>query len=353
MHRSSTPLASLGTMFQELKEAQAREEENLREHHARHLQQVQEAHRNELKSLADKHAAELHALFENAERATHQLQMETSSLLEKKRQWDMVEQRVQEALERVTHSVIKLNVGGRLFAIPRDTLLKYEGSYFHAMLSQNHWKPDLDNDAYFIDADPTLFEYVMAYLREGDLSCEGLPPLKKQRLMKTLDYLNLEVLQWDASASVGITDGTILISEDKRTVSFSLSIADESGFIQANRPVDRVSIQLINRGNSLNDNPLTYIGLEAFKPDGDVDSVVSYNICSGDVSRGHMCEEIPRGQTFENGDILTISYNRQAKTIHFAKNGLDMGICLEDVPDKKYYPYVDTNCDGICLSLAS
>ncbi|CAK4724142.1 unnamed protein product [Aphanomyces euteiches] len=132
-------------MFQELKEAQAREEENLREHHARHLQQVQEAHRNEFKSLADKHAAELHALFENAERATHQLQMETSALLEKKRQWDMVEQRVQEALERVTHSVIKLNVGGRLFAIPRDTLLKYEGSYFHAMLSQNHWKPDLDN----------------------------------------------------------------------------------------------------------------------------------------------------------------------------------------------------------------
>ncbi|KAF0750297.1 hypothetical protein AaE_006761, partial [Aphanomyces astaci] len=42
----------------------------------------------------------------------------------------------------------------------------------------------------------------MAYLREGDLSCEGLPPLKKQRLMKTLDYLNLEVLEWDASASV-------------------------------------------------------------------------------------------------------------------------------------------------------
>ncbi|RHY33282.1 hypothetical protein DYB32_001744 [Aphanomyces invadans] len=296
----------------------------MKEQHARYLDQVREAQQNELKILADKHAAQLQAFFEDVQRAAAQIDAEANALMEKKRQWDIVEQRVHEAMEKLSNSVVKLNVGGRIFALPKDTLLKYEGN------------------AYFIDADPTLFEYVMTYLREGDLSCEGLPPLKKQRLMKTLDYLNLEVLEWDASASV-----------DKRTVSFSLSIADESGFIQAKRPVDRVSIQLVNRGNTLNVMPQTYIGLEAFKPDGDVDSVVSYNICSGEVSRGHLFEDSPRGQTFADGDILTIVYNRQAKTIQFAKNGLDMGICLEDVPDKKYYPYVDTNCDGICLSLAS
>ncbi|KAF0685073.1 Aste57867_23001 [Aphanomyces stellatus] len=350
---TSIPPGSFAAALKGIRDAQAQEEERLRDQHARNLEALHEAHRRELSNLAAAHAAQLDAFFENMQLATNQVQVESNALYEKKRQWDLVEQRVQDAVEKLSHSVIKLNVGGRLFAIPKDTLLKYEGSYFHAMLSHSHWKPDLDNDAYFIDADPTLFEYVMAYLREGDLSCEGLPPLKKQRLMKTLDYLNLEVLEWDASASVGITDGTILISEDKRTVSFALTIADESGFIQANRPVDRVSIQLVSRGNSLNEIPLTYIGLEAFKPDGDVDSVVSYNICSGDVSRGNNCEETPRGQTFANGDILTIAYNRQTRSITFAKNGLDMGICLEDVPDKKYYPYVDTNCDGICLSLAS
>ncbi|RLO13030.1 hypothetical protein DYB28_010506 [Aphanomyces astaci] len=318
MHGTSNgALGSFAAALKDIHDAQAHEQRYMRDQHARYLEQVREAQQVELKSLADKHASQLAAFFEDVQRSTAQIDVEAGALMEKKRQWEMVEQRVHEAVEKLSHSVIKLNVGGRIFAIPKETLLKFEGSYFHAMF------------------------------------CEGLPPLKKQRLMKTLDYLNLEVLEWDASASVGITDGTILISEDKRTVSFALSIADESGFIQANRPVDRVSIQLVSRGNTLNDMPLTYIGLEAFQRDGDVDSVVSYNICSGEVSRGHLCEDIPRGQTFVDGDILTIVYNRQDKTIHFAKNGLDMGICLEDVPEKKYYPYVDTNCDGICLSLAS
>ncbi|RHY43672.1 hypothetical protein DYB26_012177 [Aphanomyces astaci] len=297
MHGTSNgALGSFAAALKDIHDAQAHEQRYMRDQHARYLEQVREAQQVELKSLADKHASQLAAFFEDVQRSTAQIDVEAGALMEKKRQWEMVEQRVHEAVEKLSHSVIKLNVGGRIFAIPKETLLKFEGSYFHAMLSQNNWKPDLDN---------------------------------------------------------GITDGTILISEDKRTVSFALSIADESGFIQANRPVDRVSIQLVSRGNTLNDMPLTYIGLEAFQRDGDVDSVVSYNICSGEVSRGHLCEDIPRGQTFVDGDILTIVYNRQDKTIHFAKNGLDMGICLEDVPEKKYYPYVDTNCDGICLSLAS
>ncbi|OQR87385.1 hypothetical protein THRCLA_10464, partial [Thraustotheca clavata] len=188
-------------------------------------------------------AAELENLYGSMYHALEQLESEVQIYEEKKQKWHEIEQRVEDSINKLANSVIKLNVGGRIFAIPKDTLLRFEGSYFHAMLANDRWKPDLDNDAYFIDADPTLFEYVMAYLREGDLSCEGLPPLKKQRLMKTLDYFNLEVLKWDAGASEGITVGAILLSEDKRTVSFSLSIAEESGFIQANHPVDRVSIQ--------------------------------------------------------------------------------------------------------------
>ncbi|OQR84861.1 hypothetical protein ACHHYP_12599 [Achlya hypogyna] len=338
--------------LREMRARHAKEEAYMREVHERKMAEFQAHLDAELQALREAQATELEALFVSMANATAQLEAHVNHLNEKKRQWDMVEQRVAETVEKLSHSVVKLNVGGRIFAIPKDTLLRFEGSYFHAMLSSERWKPDLDNDAYFIDADPTLFEYVMTYMREGDLSCEGLPPLKKQRLMKTLDYLNLDVLQWDAGASVDITDGTILLSEDKRTVSFSLSIADETGFIQAKHPVDRVSIQIVSTGNALDVQPQTYIGLEAFQADGDVDAVISYNICTGDVNLMERMEKI-KGQTFQAGDILTIAYDRHTRAIQFAKNGLDMGIYITDIPDKKYYPYVDTNCDGICLSLAS
>ncbi|KDO28588.1 hypothetical protein SPRG_06444 [Saprolegnia parasitica CBS 223.65] len=339
--------------LRQLRERHANEEAYLREAQARKLADFQARLADELAELRAAHAAELDELFTSLHDAANRLEAETSQLRERKRQWGVVEQRVEESLEKLSSSVIKLNVGGRIFAVPKETLLRFEGSYFHAMLSNERWKPDLDNDAYFIDADPTLFEYVMTYLREGDLSCEGLPPLKKQRLMKTLDYLNLEVLQWDAGASVDITDGTILLSEDKRTVSFSLSIADETGFIQATHPVDRVSIQIVSTGNTFQVTPQTHIGLEAFQPDGDVDAAISYNVCSGEVKNLDARMDKIKGQTFQSGDILTISYHRAERAMTFAKNGLDMGICIQDVPEKKYYPYIDTNCDGICLSLAS
>ncbi|OQS00833.1 ATP-binding Cassette (ABC) Superfamily [Thraustotheca clavata] len=84
--------------------------------------------------------------------------------------------------------------------------------------------------------------------------------------------------------------------------------------------------------------PQTFIGLEAFHPDGDVDCIVSYNICTGEVNLIEGIEKF-KGQIFQNGDILTISYDRHAGMIRFAKNGLDMGLKIENIPDKKYYPY--------------
>ena len=39
---------------------------------------------------------------------------------------------------------IKLDVGGKLFATTKSTLLRFENTYFHAMLASGHWKPDED-----------------------------------------------------------------------------------------------------------------------------------------------------------------------------------------------------------------
>ncbi|KDO16614.1 hypothetical protein SPRG_17829 [Saprolegnia parasitica CBS 223.65] len=42
---------------------------------------------------------------------------------------------------------ITLNVGGTLFTTARETLLRMPGSYFDAMLSSDHWRPnDKDDD---------------------------------------------------------------------------------------------------------------------------------------------------------------------------------------------------------------
>jgi hypothetical protein len=42
----------------------------------------------------------------------------------------------------VLDDMITLNVSGALFRAPKSTLLKAEGSYFHAMLGSGYWLPN-------------------------------------------------------------------------------------------------------------------------------------------------------------------------------------------------------------------
>ncbi|KAG5913352.1 hypothetical protein E4U53_004901 [Claviceps sorghi] len=60
---------------------------------------------------------------------------------------------------------VKLLVGDRVFTTARHTLIN-ESTYFSALLS-GRWEEPLDEGAYFIDADPSLFEHILRYLRHG------------------------------------------------------------------------------------------------------------------------------------------------------------------------------------------
>ncbi|KAI1471750.1 uncharacterized protein F4812DRAFT_415306 [Daldinia caldariorum] len=66
---------------------------------------------------------------------------------------------------------VTLQVGERRFTTLRDTLIA-ESTYFAARLSAQWGDADADADAdgsYFVDADPALFEHVLAYLRSAAL----------------------------------------------------------------------------------------------------------------------------------------------------------------------------------------
>ena len=68
-----------------------------------------------------------------------------------------------------TDVLVNLQVGERRFTTMRDTLTS-ESTFFASLLSY-HWENILPDGSYFVDADPTLFEHVLGYLRRG------IPPL--------------------------------------------------------------------------------------------------------------------------------------------------------------------------------
>ena len=85
---------------------------------------------------------------------------------------------------------VRLNVGGQVFETHKSNLLRYEGSYFHGMLTGGEWRPD-ESGCYFIDASPSLFQHVMDVLRGEPLMVDGLSRVEVQRLRTLFDYFQL------------------------------------------------------------------------------------------------------------------------------------------------------------------
>jgi len=88
-------------------------------------------------------------------------------------------------------SMIKLNVGGRMFATSLATLTSHPDSYFGAMFSKQ-WnsKPAGEDGSYFIDKNPQVFHIILDYLRGEELDLE-LTPSEKRALLRDAQFYQL------------------------------------------------------------------------------------------------------------------------------------------------------------------
>ncbi|KAG9406359.1 hypothetical protein AC1031_002679 [Aphanomyces cochlioides] len=260
--------------------------------------------------------------------------------------WEALERRVQENIDAAP-SVITLDVGGTLFKTSKATLLSVEDSYFHAMLGSGLWQPDGPNNTYFLDLDPTTFQYIMAYLRTGIFYADVLNPWEKAQLQCSVDYLNIPLAipaadsakekfpewKWDPAT---ITAG-MKLSEENRVVH-----ALQAHFTRGYYQWMSVRGTLVNpthfrvRIDSLSDD--TFVGLA---PVGNPQKNGYFlRLKNGQLRspRGNIA-----GQYHPSGlkatDVLSVHY--MDGNISFGKNGHDLGVAFK-VEDQtvELYPSV-------------
>lgn len=118
----------------------------------------------------------------------------------------VLNEKVAQLLERESHSqevdakmdhhaylnsdMIRLNVRGSLFSVPRDILLKYPGSYFDVMLSLGRARPNSEGE-YFIDRNPLCFANILRCMEQGWLCLEGLDDEEVLAMEGHLEYFRL------------------------------------------------------------------------------------------------------------------------------------------------------------------
>ncbi|ELR13903.1 K+ channel tetramerization subfamily protein [Acanthamoeba castellanii str. Neff] len=92
-------------------------------------------------------------------------------------------------------SRVKLDVGGVHFTTSLTTLMTEPDSMLAAMFSGRHELEKDDDGRVFIDRDGELFNYVLQYLREGELDLFQLPSGVKQRLKREAAFYCLPKLE--------------------------------------------------------------------------------------------------------------------------------------------------------------
>ena len=76
-----------------------------------------------------------------------------------------------------SESIIKLNVGGQIFQTSRHTLTKHKdsllGKMFKSPKNGSHFIQKIEEDNFFLDADPEFFRIILNWLRLGKITAEN------------------------------------------------------------------------------------------------------------------------------------------------------------------------------------
>jgi hypothetical protein len=239
-----------------------------------------------------------------------------------------------------TNVLVTLNVGGMLFATFKDTLMRFEYSYFYGLLNSGNFLPGPDG-SYFIDRSPAHFELIMGYLRTGKFTKKKLTTWEIEELKIEFDYFLLPIpielkpaeLEWDSSILKKAIHASF--SDD------NLKITKISGKDLCNFPVigsitvSEFTVEYISGG-------CVMIGLcpiNQFLQNGA--STEGQNVCTFSSNTGYIIYNGSRFKTSSSelkvNDKLTVIKN--GPSIRFLKNGVDVGVDINNAP-REMYPLV-------------
>ncbi|CAK4706802.1 unnamed protein product [Aphanomyces euteiches] len=282
----------------------------------------------------------------------------SQSMLAQVNEWEQREKQWKELEARIAFNianapnVVTLDVGGTIFKTTKDILLRFEDSYFHVLLGSGVWKPDSAGTAYFIDLDPATFQYIMVYLRTGDLPFEELREWEQKQLRRSLDYLSIELpaevpsskWSWDPSRC----SSSLALSESNRVVQV---VAHNPFTFGASTPISVLESTMAVLGSTsvtsftlrVESGTLPCIGFasrEGFAVNAKASSKYNYFIDMREgvgYENGLSKSKFSRN-LFSNGDTLTARWS--GNKIEFDQNGRVMAIKFTAHPAAVLFPVV-------------
>lgn len=241
-------------------------------------------------------------------------------LEERERMWARTCAEVEKNIE-AAKTRIELNIGGKIFATTKATLMRWESTYFHAMLGSCAWEPCHGESCYFIDRSPSHFERIMEALRSGEsVDAEGLTERQAARLAEECDYFQLPRFtlaapRWDpCHCSADLT-----LSDDSRAATRTKG-SDGYKAVLATAAVTRFKVRVL----SLSADGGVLVGYATA-------SGWFLQCCNGSLWSTHGDDGRAYCEPLQPGDVLEVNFDEDLQQISFAVNGVDHGVAFTGV----------------------
>jgi hypothetical protein len=120
----------------------------------------------------------------------HDLESKLLKLHIRENTWRIMEDHIED-IRNNQHNIVALNIGGKLFATRKETLLSPKDSLFCDIIQSNRFKLDKE---IFIDRDPKLFPYILEFLRSGNINFKRFNQENKDALLREAEYYGIKDL---------------------------------------------------------------------------------------------------------------------------------------------------------------
>jgi len=289
---------------------------------------------------------QLDAAYAAEEKLLHE---EAKELDERMNQWKLLIAKIEKTN---FPSVVKLNVGGKVFATSLATLTKYPNSYFGVMFSERWNTKPAEDGCYFIDKNPNVFHIILDYLRGEELDLE-ITPTEKKHLIRDAQFYQLEELAemlegtaefvFTKSPNGDLSNNNKTFTKNRGGTGWNCNTLGSRGCLSG---IHQWLVTLENNCTNL------MIGVA---PASTNQSGTNYTTCgfyfyacngtlySQDNIRGKAYYNLP---CHVQSTKITVKLDMNAKTLTFAVNGNWLPVAFTNLPSTTLFPSFDVYDNG-------
>jgi hypothetical protein len=159
--------------------------------------------------MSDLLREDLLSLKDNLLTIEKEFEEKLAQMEEKKIMFDKVDQKLQDLI-KAKDSVIKLDIGGKLFVTRLSVLVGVKDTVFYNLVASYLLKEMTIPTEMFFDRDYTYFPYVLDYLRYKNIVMRNLSRYEREDLIQEIEYFGLDLfknkkneidIEWDQNLS--------------------------------------------------------------------------------------------------------------------------------------------------------